>query len=165
VTANPNITLSRADVPLWCRRARAVLLGPLTLHDVDAASFVAPDGGGEGAVSGPAGSAAAVGCGRGHCRRSVSAPGVACCIQQPCVEWSRRADRLAALATAGPPPAGLLGRLLYPPSQQLIGLMAQGFQRRLDEEGEVHPLDAPSQQLLVCARGFRLGRVAWQGGG
>ncbi|KAI8466451.1 MAG: Ribokinase-like protein [Monoraphidium minutum] len=44
VTANPNVTLGRADVPLWCRRARAVLLGPLTLHDVDAASFVAPEG-------------------------------------------------------------------------------------------------------------------------
>lgn len=39
VTANPNITLSRAHVPWRCRWARVVLLGPLTLHDVDAASF------------------------------------------------------------------------------------------------------------------------------
>jgi hypothetical protein len=45
VTANPNITLARSHVPMWCRRARAVLLGPLTLHDVDAASFIAADGG------------------------------------------------------------------------------------------------------------------------
>jgi len=47
-------------------------------------------------------------------------------------------------------PKGLLERLLHlPPSQQLVGLMAQGFQRALGPEGEVLPLDAPSQQLLV----------------
>lgn len=40
VTANPNITVGLADVPSRCRRARAVLLGPLTLHDIDAASFL-----------------------------------------------------------------------------------------------------------------------------
>ncbi|GBF92662.1 hypothetical protein Rsub_05031 [Raphidocelis subcapitata] len=87
VTANPQVTLTRSQVPLWCRRARAVLLGPLTLHDVDAASFT-------------------------------------------------RAD-------------GLLGRLLYPPSSQIVGLMAQGFQRALGPEGEVMPLEEPSQQLLA----------------
>jgi hypothetical protein len=32
---------------------------------------------------------------------------------------------------------------------QLIGLMAQGFQRDLSHEGEVLPLPAPSKQLLV----------------
>jgi hypothetical protein len=45
VTANPNITISRAHVPLKCRLARVVLLGPLTLHDVDAASFARYAGG------------------------------------------------------------------------------------------------------------------------
>lgn len=44
VTANPNITLSRAHVPKHCQRARVVILGPLTLHDVDAASFLTFDG-------------------------------------------------------------------------------------------------------------------------
>ena len=44
VTANPNVTLRLADAPLWCRRARAYLLGPLTLHDIDAASFAQPTG-------------------------------------------------------------------------------------------------------------------------
>jgi hypothetical protein len=39
VTANPNITIHASHVPWRCRLARLVLLGPLTLHDVDAASF------------------------------------------------------------------------------------------------------------------------------
>lgn len=49
MTANPNITITRSHVPLWCRLARTVLLGPLTLDDVDAGSFVQPDGAGLGA--------------------------------------------------------------------------------------------------------------------
>ena len=40
VTATPNVTLTLAHVPLHCRRARTVLLGPLTPDDVDAASFI-----------------------------------------------------------------------------------------------------------------------------
>jgi hypothetical protein len=44
VTANPNITISRAHVPWRCRWARVVLLGPLTLHDVDAGSFATHEG-------------------------------------------------------------------------------------------------------------------------
>lgn len=40
VTANPNITIGRVHVPFKCQLARVVLLGPLTLHDVDARSFV-----------------------------------------------------------------------------------------------------------------------------
>jgi hypothetical protein len=44
VTANPNITVTKAHVPWHCRRARVVLLGPLTLHDVDAASFATQQG-------------------------------------------------------------------------------------------------------------------------
>jgi hypothetical protein len=52
VTARPNVTLSRSDVPLACRRARAVILGPLTPGDVDAASFLEPEGGGPSAVEG-----------------------------------------------------------------------------------------------------------------
>jgi hypothetical protein len=44
VTAQPNVTLTAAHVPLLCRRARAVVLGPLTLDDIDAASFLGPAG-------------------------------------------------------------------------------------------------------------------------
>ncbi|WIA31289.1 hypothetical protein OEZ86_002191 [Tetradesmus obliquus] len=84
VTANPNITISRAHVPLKCQLARVVLLGPLTLHDVDAASFMRYAG-----------------------------------------FWDRLLNR-----------------------NQLIGLMAQGFQRDLGSAGEVLPLPAPSKQLL-----------------
>jgi hypothetical protein len=40
VAANPNITLTKAHVPKWCWKARTVLLGPLTLHDIDAGSFL-----------------------------------------------------------------------------------------------------------------------------
>ncbi len=87
VTANPSVTLKAAHVPRWCRGARAVLLGPLTQHDVDAASFLKPQ--------------------------------------------------------------GLLDRLLAPPPPQLVGLMAQGYQRALGPDGEVSPLDAPSRRLLV----------------
>lgn len=45
VTAQPNVTLTLADAPPRCRRARTVLLGPLTPTDLDAASFInAPQG-------------------------------------------------------------------------------------------------------------------------
>ncbi|BDA50140.1 hypothetical protein COCOBI_15-2680 [Coccomyxa sp. Obi] len=40
VTATPNVTLTLAHVPPQCRRARTVLLGPLTPDDLDAASFI-----------------------------------------------------------------------------------------------------------------------------
>ncbi|KAK9805593.1 hypothetical protein WJX72_006726 [[Myrmecia] bisecta] len=40
VTAQPNVTLTIDHVPRHCRRARTVLLGPLTPKDLDAASFV-----------------------------------------------------------------------------------------------------------------------------
>lgn len=40
VTAAPNITLTVQQVPQHCRRARTVLLGPLTPQDLDAASFI-----------------------------------------------------------------------------------------------------------------------------
>ena len=40
VTAVPNMTLTMQHVPQHCRRARTVLLGPLTPHDLDAASFI-----------------------------------------------------------------------------------------------------------------------------
>ncbi|KAF6255699.1 hypothetical protein COO60DRAFT_1285696 [Scenedesmus sp. NREL 46B-D3] len=85
VTANPNITISRAHVPLKCQLARVVLLGPLTLHDVDAGSF-------------------------------VRQPGF----------WDRLLNR-----------------------NQLVGLMAQGFQRDLGSAGQVLPLPSPSKQLMV----------------
>lgn len=42
---------------------------------------------------------------------------------------------------------GFLEQLLNP--RQLIGLMAQGFQRDLSHEGEVLPLPEPSKRLLV----------------
>lgn len=85
VTANPNITVSRAHVPWRCRMARVVLLGPLTLHDVDAASFAHHTG-----------------------------------------FWDRLLNR-----------------------RQLIGLMAQGFQRDLSHDGEVLPLPEPNTRLLA----------------
>lgn len=40
VTAMPNVTLRVEHVPPHCRRARTVLLGPLTPNDLDAASFI-----------------------------------------------------------------------------------------------------------------------------
>ncbi len=40
VTASPNMTLTMRHVPQHCRRARTVLLGPLTPQDLDAASFI-----------------------------------------------------------------------------------------------------------------------------
>lgn len=46
VTAQPNATLTMAHVPPHCRRARTVLLGPLTPEDLDAASFMSHQPGG-----------------------------------------------------------------------------------------------------------------------
>lgn len=40
VTAQPDVTLTVEHVPRRCRRARVVLLGPLTPQDMDAASFL-----------------------------------------------------------------------------------------------------------------------------
>lgn len=44
--------------------------------------------------------------------------------------------------------AGFWDRLLN--RNQMIGLMAQGFQRDLGPAGQVMPLPAPSKRLLVC---------------
>ena len=44
VAAQPNVTLSAAHVPARCRRARTVLLGPLTPADVDCLSFIRQPG-------------------------------------------------------------------------------------------------------------------------
>ncbi|PNW75901.1 hypothetical protein CHLRE_12g555750v5 [Chlamydomonas reinhardtii] len=85
VTANPNVTLSRAHVPRHCQRARTVILGPLTQHELDAGSFLEYDGVWDALVRG----------------------------------------------------------------RQYIGLMAQGFQRRLGPDGRVLPLLTPSPQLLA----------------
>ena len=40
VTASTNMTLTMQQVPQHCRRARTLLLGPLTPQDLDAASFI-----------------------------------------------------------------------------------------------------------------------------
>lgn len=40
MTASPSMTLTMQHVPQHCRRARTVLLGPLTPQDLDAASFI-----------------------------------------------------------------------------------------------------------------------------
>ncbi|GIL71499.1 hypothetical protein Vretimale_2635 [Volvox reticuliferus] len=85
VTANPNITLSRSHVPRHCQRARTVILGPLTQHELDASSFLEYD--------------------------------------------------------------GLFDQLYR--GRQHIGLMAQGFQRRLGPDGRVLPLQTPAPQLLA----------------
>ncbi|KAL4450095.1 hypothetical protein ABPG77_010764 [Micractinium sp. CCAP 211/92] len=90
VPAQPNVTLGWQHVPLRCRRARTLLLGPLMPEDLDPASFL---------------------------------PGA-----HPRPWWERA-----------------LG--LAPRRQQLVGLMAQGLQRRLDGGGQVKQLRQPSQQL------------------
>ena len=168
VTANPNITISRAHVPLKCQLARVVLLGPLTLHDVDAASFMRYAGGQPALLAGAAPAAvqrmyswllniAAVGTRshgdgshacishrlshRGASQALFHAAADSCLqvhasitVQQCCWRCRHR-------------PAGFWDRLLN--RNQLIGLMAQGFQRDLGSAGEVLPLPAPSKQLLV----------------
>lgn len=79
VTAHPNVTLAARHVPWWWRRARVVLLCPLTADDVDVSSFT---------------------------RR-----------------WHGR---------------------------QMVGLMGQGLQRKLDAAGHVSTLQQPfSEQLLA----------------
>ena len=40
VTSQPNLTLTLEHVPAHCRRAKTLLLGPLTPSDLDAAAFV-----------------------------------------------------------------------------------------------------------------------------
>ncbi len=40
VLAEPNVTLDWSHVPVHCRRARTVLLGPLMPEDIDCQSFV-----------------------------------------------------------------------------------------------------------------------------
>lgn len=40
VTAQPNVSLTLEHVPRHCRRAKTILLGPLTPTDLDAAAFV-----------------------------------------------------------------------------------------------------------------------------
>ena len=40
VTKQPNVTLTLEHVPQHCRRARTILMGPLTPTDLDAAAFV-----------------------------------------------------------------------------------------------------------------------------
>ena len=40
LTAQPNLTLTVEHVPPHCRRAKTLLLGPLTPSDLDAAAFV-----------------------------------------------------------------------------------------------------------------------------
>ena len=40
VTAQPNVSLTLEHVPQHCRRAKTILLGPLTPTDLDAAAFV-----------------------------------------------------------------------------------------------------------------------------
>ena len=40
MTSQPNLTLTLEHVPAHCRRAKTLLLGPLTPSDLDAAAFV-----------------------------------------------------------------------------------------------------------------------------
>ncbi len=40
VTAQPNVSLTLEHVPHHCRRAKTILLGPLTPTDLDATAFV-----------------------------------------------------------------------------------------------------------------------------
>jgi hypothetical protein len=138
VTANPNITISRAHVPLKCQLARVVLLGPLTLHDVDAGSFMRHAGVCRQArTSGHVSREALHGFVCGLCTQFARAP------VDPCwCKWD-----LSFMCCFHP--AGFWDRLLN--RNQLIGLMAQGFQRDLGSAGEVLPLPAPSKQLMVSS--------------
>lgn len=114
VTANPSITLTRDHIPLRCRMARTVLLGPLTMYDVDAASFLTPP-------SSP------------H-RRSAELYSHEGAVRVQGLDGSQGSFwRRWESAVVGPQP---------------IGLMAQGFQRRLVWGGAVAPLDQPSAQLM-----------------
>lgn len=152
MTANPNVTLSRAHVPRHCQRARTVILGPLTQHELDAGSFLEYDG--ERRVS-----------------RSLVCPRVLWFVRFHAfvVVGSVRPPRAVPLRnhvsqtrTPVPPrhPSGVWDALVR--GRQYIGLMAQGFQRRLGPDGRVLPLLTPSPQLLVGA-GDCQGRGAGRG--
>jgi hypothetical protein len=159
VTANPNVTISYQHIPVFCRKARTILLGPLTLHDVDAASFVHPKGGfGNLATCSHtiraciASALAAIRMctkatpSRWPCK-SIAKPSPVTPTEKrwstrPTVEKHLSDNHALALV-----PTGRWDALLN--AQQRVGLMAQGFQRRLDKEGRVLPLPLPSQQLLV----------------
>lgn len=173
VTANPNITLTRAHVPPWCRNARVVLLGPLTLHDLDAASFLTRSGAPAllpGAqllcLPDPCAAYAAVWnrvaaqclalctwwmCGGETCEAEDPCTCITHSSPQGCV--TRQLNTGACCAASGPllpPPPPHSGWLdAWFNWAQLVGFMAQGFQRLLDAEGAVLPLKAPSSQLLV----------------
>ena len=136
VTADPNVTLSLGDVPWACRRARAVLLGPLTPDDVDAASFIGRAGSGGGSDAAEAAEVAQRqdSSGGGSSGSGSSGGAIINSIRAAAAALARR---LAAAAAAATEP------------RQPIGLMAQGFQRVLGPGGEVSPLAAPAPRLLA----------------
>jgi hypothetical protein len=159
VTANPNVTITPAHVPLRCRAARVVLLGPLTLHDVDAAAFAAAADGVCVRIDSLVDEYA--------CRCTCMARCCACLCMTVCMTLSLFFYADDAHADAGAARcccnlcfttlwclSGLWARLLAP--GQAIGLMGQGFQRRLAADGQVQPLPAPSAQLMVRASGHTL---------
>ena len=142
VAAQPNVTLSAAHVPARCRRARTVLLGPLTPADVDCLSFIQQPGAGFNLV----------------CQvRTISILTVYSVTLRALMPLSSTLSsccgvhmahvRLTPLTLI---PAGAWDRMLG--RQQQVGLMAQGLQRSLDAQGRVgarkHPADA-----LIAALG------------
>lgn len=105
-----------------------MLLGPLTLHDLDAGSF------------------------REHTSECWPAarpllPAATAAASCPFSRPLPPAPHLTGPSLARLHRAGWWEALTAP--AQRVGLMGQGFQRRLDEGGHVLPLAAPSPQLLV----------------
>lgn len=155
VTANPNITVSRAHVPWRCRWARVVLLGPLTLHDVDAASFAHHTGEQQVVQRHARGApahrmrrrAAQDAIGVSVAARTTFSPRV---LQRPPVRKQKSLSNTHAAVGRLHCCTGFWERLLN--RRQLIGLMAQGFQRDLSHDGEVLPLPEPSTRLLVSVQ-------------
>ncbi len=90
---------------------------------------------------------AAAGCpGSSLCSANLT-PSPACSPCTACASRLQDLDPASFLPCAHPRPWWERALGLAPRRQQLVGLMAQGLQRRLDGGGQVKQLRQPSQQL------------------
>lgn len=140
MTAQPNVTLTIANVPPHCRRARIALLGPLTQQDLDAESFVSHQQGERLQAFARAKLPTASGK-RLPCETSPLQV-MACDLH--CMHGVSCSETWAACGLAG-------WWDLLTGFRQQVGLMAQGQQRHLDPSGRVQALQKPSPDLLVGA--------------
>ena len=173
VTAQPNVTLTLADVPPRCRRARTVLLGPLTPTDLDAASFInAPQGACTPASSGCMRSCACLGWDltMTHFASIQDALSLLLWMASFMPGWGRFPGhhqhpegrlRCCRGVSAVLVTTGLWDRAVG--FRQAVGLMAQGQQRGLDSAGRVVPFKEPSAPLLVRAGPCSLFLIATRG--